>query len=112
MCDCFIWKMPEMPPAIETNLHHTIGGNNLNINLPDNNAVLRLEVELRDKNARRRPNNRNRGFAGDARKRPGSPTSGAVHQTQPNPNNFFIPMEKVRFSSNYFTFYAHKSVLS
>lgn len=94
-------KMPEMPPAIATNLHHTIGGNNLNINLPDNNAVLRLEVELRDKNARRRPNHRNRGFAGDGRHRAG-PTNGAVHQTPPNPNNFFIPMEKVRFNPYYF----------
>lgn len=27
------------------------GNNNLNINLPENNAILRLEVELRDKNA-------------------------------------------------------------
>lgn len=90
-------KMPEMPPAIATNLHHTIGGNNLNINLPDNNAVLRLEVELRDKNARRRPNHRHRGFTGDGRNRAG-PANGAVHQTPPNPNNFFIPMEKVRFT--------------
>lgn len=92
-----------MPPAIATNLHHTIGGNNLNINLPDNNAVLRLEVELRDKNARRRPNNRHKGFAGDGRKRPASPVSGAVHQTPPNPNNFFIPMEKVSISPYCFT---------
>lgn len=92
-----------MPPAIATNLHHTIGGNNLNINSPDNNAVLRLEVELRDKNARRRPNNRNKGFAGDGRKRAASPVSGAVHQTPPNPNNFFIPMEKVSIYSYCFT---------
>lgn len=86
-----------MPPAIATNLHHTIGGNNLNINLPDNNTgVLRLEVELRDKNARRRPNNhRHKGFAGN---RAASPVNGAVHQTPPNPNSFFIPMEKVRIS--------------
>lgn len=90
----------EMPPAIATNLHHTIGGsNNLNINLPDNNAVLRLEVELRDKNARRRPNYRHKGFTGDARNRTPSPTNGAVHLTPPNPNNFFIPMEKVSESS-------------
>lgn len=84
-----------MPPAIATNLHHTIGGNNLNINLPENNAVLRLEVELRDKNARRRPNYRNKGHAGD-RIRAASPANGAAHPTPPNPNHFFIPMEKVR----------------
>lgn len=83
-------------------MHHNIGGNNLNINLPDNNAVLRLEVELRDKNARRRPNYRNKGYVGDGRNRAASP-GGAVHQTPPNPNNFFIPMEKVSFISWLFT---------
>lgn len=93
MCLCVFCV--ETPPAIASNLHHTIGGNNLNINLPENNAVLRLEVELRDKNARRRPNYRNKGHAGD-RIRGTSPASGAVHQTPPNPNHFFIPMEKVR----------------
>lgn len=88
-----------MPSAITSNLQHTIGssgGNNLNINLPDNNAVLRLEVELRDKN-RRRPNYRNKGFGGaaDGRYRAASPVNGgAVHQP-PNANNYFIPMEKV-----------------
>lgn len=99
----FSWKYQqqrrrrvESPVAIASNLHHTIGGNNLNINLPDNNAVLRLEVELRDKHARRRPNNRHKGFTGDGRNRAASPVSGAAHQTPPNPNNFFIPMEKVR----------------
>lgn len=86
----------EIPSAIATNLHH--GSNNLNINLPDNNAVLRLEVELRDKNARRRPNNRYKGFVGDGRNRAASPVGGAVHQTPPNLNNFFIPMEKVSIS--------------
>lgn len=93
MCLCVFCV--ETPPVIASNLHHTIGGNNLNINLPENNAVLRLEVELRDKNARRRPNHRNKGHAGD-RIRGTSPASGAVHQTPPNPNHFFIPMEKVR----------------
>lgn len=92
---CLFSIHTEMPPAIATNLHHTIGGNNLNINLPENNAVLRLEVELRDKNARRRPNYRNKGHAGD-RIRAASPANGAAHPTPPNPNHFFIPMEKVR----------------
>lgn len=87
---------PGTPPVIATNMHHNIGGKNLNINLPDNNAVLRLEVELRDKNARRRPNYRNKGYGGDGRNRAASP-GGAVHQTPPNPNDFFIPMEKVSF---------------
>lgn len=84
-----------MPAAIATNLHHTIGGSNLNINLPENNAVLRLEVELRDKNARRRPNHRNKGHGGDRHRGP-SPATGIAHQTPPNPNHFFIPMEKVK----------------
>lgn len=99
------------------------GTNNLNINLPDNNAVLRLEVELRDKNQRRRANNnqmRNKGFGGgggggggDRKRTTSSSTSGAVGVRQPplssspmspssiNANNFFVPMEKV---SIYFLF--------
>lgn len=109
---CFLTKnRTEMPSAIATNLHHTIsGGNNLNINLPDNNAVLRLEVELRDKNARRRPNYRNKGYGtGDGLNRAASPVCGVVHQTPPNPNRFFIPMEKVRFSLRLF-FYTFTAI--
>lgn len=85
------------------------GTNNLNINLPDNNAVLRLEVELRDKNPRRRANNnqmRNKGFGGGGdRKRTTSTTAGVVGVRQASSpssalassNNFFVPMEKVSF---------------
>lgn len=106
-----------MPPAIASHMQRfggvvPSGTNNLNINLPDNNAVLRLEVELRDKNPRRRPNNqmRNKGFGGGGgggggdRKRTTPSTAGAVGVRQaPSPssssstntNNFFVPMEKV-----------------
>lgn len=103
---CYRWFV-ELPPAIAASLQR-FGGNNLNINLPDSNAVLRLEVELRDKNIRRRPNNlrgkgeRNRTGAGTATASPPtSPTTAtatagvAVRQSPPNPNSFFIPMEKV-----------------
>lgn len=91
----------ELPPAIASNLQkHPIGGNkNLNINLPEHNAVLRLEVELRDKNARRRPNYRQKGFAAD-RNRNIDPTKAASKQLLPttsNSNNYFVPMEKVSF---------------
>lgn len=85
-------------------------GNNLNINLPDKNAVLRLEVELRDKNVRRRPNqqHRNKGYSVDRNK----PVAAAVAR-KPAPlknlsdtdtDNFFVPMEKVSESS-YFPFF-------
>lgn len=73
----------------------TATGNNLNINLPEKNAILRLEVELRDKNARRRPNRK--GITTD-RNRPMPPTVAQVRQTHPvagNANNFFVPLEKV-----------------
>lgn len=90
------------------------GTNNLNINLPDNNAVLRLEVELRDKNPRRRAANnqmRNKGFGGGGgggggnggdRKRTTPSTAGVVGVRQApssSPNNFFVPMEKVSIYS-------------
>lgn len=88
-----------MPPAIATNLQH--GGNNLNINLPESNAVLRLEVELRDKNARRRPNYRQKGFATNRNAEVTTTGGGGggkqVLPTTSNPNNYFIPMEKVSF---------------
>lgn len=103
-----------MPPAVASHMQRfggmiPSGTNNLNINLPDNNAVLRLEVELRDKNPRRRqnPNNqmRNKGFSGGGgdRKRTTPSTAGVVgiRQSPPssssstNANNFFVPMEKV-----------------
>lgn len=69
--------------------------------------MLRLEVELRDKNARRRPNYRQKGFATD-RNRNVAPTNGGAHKqlkpTAPNPNNYFIPMEKVSAGSSIFLF--------
>lgn len=104
----------ELPPAIASHMQRfggvvPSGTNNLNINLPDNNAVLRLEVELRDKNPRRRANNqmRNKGLGGGGgggdRKRTTPTTAGVVGVRQaPSPssassssNNFFVPMEKV-----------------
>lgn len=69
---------------------NTTTSNNLNINLPEHNAVLRLEVELRDKHTRRPRNNKvfmvNRGGKG-----------GATNHTAPisNLNNYFVPLEKV-----------------
>lgn len=81
-------------------------GNNLNINLPDNNAVLRLEVELRDKNVRRRPNqHRAKGYLTD-QNRPvaGAGSAAAIASRTPAPlshhsvaytDNYFVPMEKV-----------------
>lgn len=62
--------------------------NNLNINLPDNNAVLRLEVELRDKNTRRRQL-KNKTFTTMDRGGMGN-----IDQTR-NLNNYFVPMVKV-----------------
>lgn len=78
------------------------GNNNLNINSSDNNGVLRLEVELRDKNVRRRPNQqqRTKGYAADRnqaavagvnRKQPAPLSS----QPLANTDNYFVPMEKV-----------------
>ncbi|XP_055907745.1 uncharacterized protein LOC129942726 [Eupeodes corollae] len=76
-------------------------GNNLNINLPDTNAVLRLEVELRDKNA---PKNR-RGGRGGGRGGGGGVGrgggGGGVGQNRGKLNsnddkdNLMVPMEKV-----------------
>lgn len=60
-------------------------GNNLNINLPENNAVLRLEVELRDKNTRHRHHNQ-----GGVRKN-GQQSLALKDDT----NNYIVPMEKV-----------------
>lgn len=105
----------ELPPAVASYMQRfggvvPSGTNNLNINLPDNNAVLRLEVELRDKNPRRRQNPRNqmrnKGFSdgGGDRKRTTPSTAGVVgiRQSPPsstNANNFFVPMEKVSILS-------------
>lgn len=94
----------ELPPVIASKLQkNPIAGNdnnnNLNINLPEHNAVLRLEVELRDKNARRRPNYHQKGFATD-RNRNMNPVKTASKQVLPttsNFNNYFVPMEKVSF---------------
>lgn len=85
--------------------------NNLNINLPDNNAVLRLEVELRDKNVRRRPHqrrakgyhlDRSRAVAGMAASAAGA-ADGKYHAAA-NTNNYFVPMEKVSDFLVYITF--------
>lgn len=72
--------------------------------MPDKNTVLRLEVELRDKNARRRPNYRHKNSpAADRNPFTGGGGGGAAigkqmpqhHPATPNPNNYFVPMEKV-----------------
>lgn len=104
----------ELPPAIATNLQKFGGPNNLNINLPDSNAVLRLEVELRDKNTRRRPNYRNKGLSGERNRAAASPTTGAVRQSSPsNSNSYFIPMEKVSdILMTFDTFYGNSIIYS
>lgn len=94
------------PTSFAPNVHvnnnaSNANGNNLNINLPDNNAVLRLEVELRDKNVRRRPNqqHRTKGYLTDRSR----PVAAAVarkppplsHHSVANTDNYFVPMEKV-----------------
>lgn len=94
-----------LPTAHPTNVQYNVGGgnenfnsnganttntasNNLNINLPEHNAVLRLEVELRDKNTRRP---RNKAVIAEQRGRGAS--SQAAHAQ--NLNNYFVPLEKV-----------------
>lgn len=92
VCLHSIFFPKEIPSAI---VQTTATGNNLNINLPEKNAILRLEVELRDKNARRRPNRK--GNATD-RNRAAPSNEAHIRQTHPiagNANNFFVPMEKV-----------------
>lgn len=97
----------ELPPAIATHLQKFGGTNNLNINLPDSNAILRLEVELRDKNARRHPPTRKKspGLPGERNRGTSPGTTGAIRQppTPQNPNSFFFPMEKVS-SHHYYYF--------
>lgn len=65
--------------------NNDLHGNNLNINLPENNAVLRLEVELRDKNTRHRHHNQG------GVKRNGQQS----HALKDDFNNYIVPMEKV-----------------
>lgn len=92
MCLSLIFFCKEIPSA---QAQSAAAGNNLNINLPEKNAILRLEVELRDKNARRRPNRK--GIAADRNRATPSNLANA-RQTQPivaNANTFFVPMEKV-----------------
>lgn len=94
-----------LPKAIPSAIApSTVASNNLNINLPEKNAILRLEVELRDKNARRRPNRK--GIATDRTR--AVPSHGPqLRQTHPisgNANNFFVPMEKVSGTYIYLIF--------
>lgn len=70
-------------------------GNNLNINVPENNAVLRLEVELRDKHQRH-----DRGGGGAMGRRAGVPAAGVKrnggqHNRDDTSNSYMVPMEKV-----------------
>lgn len=92
------------PTAHPTNVQYNVGGgqenfgshgantasNNLNINLPEHNAVLRLEVELRDKNTRRP---RNKAPMMDQRGK--GVGSGGQPTHARNLNNYFVPLEKV-----------------
>lgn len=90
------------------------GNNNLNINLPENNnAILRLEVELRDKNVPKyrrgggvggmagagRGASPGRGAAAAAKRvAPGGPAGGAGRGTPAVPldrRNLVVPLEKV-----------------
>lgn len=68
-------------------------GNNLNINVPENNAILRLEVELRDKHT---AGHQRRGRGGGGVGAAGVKRTG--HQAN-NPKednvNYMVPMEKV-----------------
>jgi hypothetical protein len=62
--------------------------NNLNINVPENpNAILRLEVELRDKYARRA-------------NKPKTAPLVDINTNKENVNAFIVPMEKVKSISN------------
>lgn len=86
----FIFSFPadtkyekSVPYTVPTPHHRH--GNNLNINLPENNAVLRLEVELRDKNTRHRHHNQG------GVKRNGQQS----HALKDDINNYMVPMEKV-----------------
>lgn len=95
------------PTSFTTNAHMSnnngagSNGNNLNINLPDNNAILRLEVELRDKNVRRRPHQRQaKGYHLDRIRAVTGMTASAAtvdgkYHAVTNANNYFVPMEKV-----------------
>lgn len=75
----------------------TTNSNNLNINLPEHNAVLRLEVELRDKHARRprqKPGYMANRDAGGAFGSPHNLSTATAAHVQ-NLNNYFVPLEKV-----------------
>ncbi|XP_037038061.1 uncharacterized protein LOC119075657 [Bradysia coprophila] len=75
----------EKPDFYTVRQPNHLHGNNLNINLPENNAVLRLEVELRDKNTRHRQNNQ-----GGVRR-----NGQQSHALKDDINNYIVPMEKV-----------------
>lgn len=77
-----------------------LGSNNLNINVPENNAVLRLEVELRDKHRRHERGGVGIGGGrGGGAKRGGGTFGDAKRNGQQKDeiNNFMVPMEKVRY---------------
>lgn len=76
-----------------TATHQQLHGNNLNINVPENNAILRLEVELRDKHTaghqRRGRGGAGVGAAGVKR------TGQQAHNPKEDNVNYMVPMEKV-----------------
>uniref|UniRef100_A0AAG5DE05 Uncharacterized protein n=1 Tax=Anopheles atroparvus TaxID=41427 RepID=A0AAG5DE05_ANOAO len=96
----------QLPPPIPTHQAPTVPARNLNINLPENgprgtatpgaanatsNAILRLEVELRDKHAAHQGQNRR----GANKARPPKPPYGAnVLKGPPNVGGS-VPLEKV-----------------
>lgn len=83
--------------------NQSAGNNRTNqVNQTNSQAVLRLEVELRDKNARRRQQNHNKGYVFNKNRAAavGSPiAAGIPMQLAPshtkNFNNYFVPMETV-----------------
>lgn len=94
--------LPPAVPSLDVSGNHGQSGNNLNINLPDNNGILRLEVELRDKNAatKQRRGGGGRGGPGFGRVgRGGLPVTGIgkgrLHNGQKDNIDLMLPMEKV-----------------
>lgn len=92
-------------PTTATTTHH---GNNLNINvLPENNAILRLEVELRDKHTRNRQQNRIGGIGtggGGGGGGRGVKANNGQQSHYPKDNiNYMVPMEKVSIYNRHIT---------
>lgn len=84
---------PSTPQYYQNQQHQNNGNNNVNINLPDNNTILRLEVELRDKNTRNR-HHPHQNHQGNKIKKSGQ----QLHDPR-NDINYIAPMEKVSLNN-------------